>query len=887
MAEQNTKNEGFINLRRIHDIQVGGSVQGLIRDLRSTRIQLEHTLSEALKLKNKNKEEVVNENFTVAEKEIKPIEKEQISEAIPQIKEEAVVEEKSQVKTFVNESSDRRNQQDRQYQNNRTFNQNNNKPYQNRPFNQEDRQYQPRPQGDRPYNQNRSNQDRPFNQNRPYNQDRPFNQNRPFNPNAPKPGFNNQNNFNNQRPFNKPFNATNKVGTGFAPSKGNNFKSFIAEDIIPVEPVRNFVNKTKFANKEVSKEAEEKKTSARQRNTNKNVFVNNSDGFEEVRMGSRKLIKNKKEKEVFVAPQVDHAIITSENISVKTLSEKTGKSVTEIIKKLFILGIMATINSTINFETAELVASELGVTLELKLEKTFEEKLKEKIAIDSDEECIIRPPVVTVMGHVDHGKTSLLDAIRKTDIVSDEAGGITQKIGAYSIVTGGKKITFIDTPGHAAFTSMRIRGAKVTDVAILVVAADDGVMPQTEEAINHIKAAGVPMIVAINKMDKPTANAEKIKQQLADKGVLSEEWGGDTIFVPISAKTGMGIDKLLDTIHLVAEVQELKANPNRMATGVIIEAELDKNRGPIASVLVQNGTLRTGDTFISGLTYGKVRAMYDDKGNIVESAGPSICVSVLGFDEVPNSGDALSVIDEKLSKQVIQERKNKIKEERALSTSGVSLDDFMSRVNEGKLKALNIIIKADVQGSVEALVQTLTEIRNDEVKVVAIHSGVGFVTESDVLLAKASSAIIIAFNVKTGPKAAQLAKAEKVQIKDYNIIYNVVDDLTAVISGMQTVKYEQVVIGHAEVRAIFKLSSVGFVVGCYITDGKVVRNSFARVYRGNELICENQIESLKVVKDEKAEVAKGFECGIKIKDGGLVKVEDKLEFYENVPIKNK
>ena len=860
MAEKDKNKEGFVNLRKIHEIQCGGFVQGLIRDLRSSRIQLEHILFEAINIKKRNESEIIHE--------------------------EKVVEVESKVEeTTIEKVEKQPKKQEIVYENKQEFSSNNfNRQFSPRPFNNnynQDRDFKNNQnyQGNKPFNFER----KPFDPTRkPFNSERkPFDPNRkPFDPNR-KPFDPTRKPFDSkERPFNKP------SGTGFAPSKGNNFKSFVAEEIIPNEVNRTFGNKNKSPNRDKNKEIEEKKTNIKQK-SNKNVFVNNSDGFEEVRMGSRKLVRNKKEKETFVAPQIEHAIITTEKITVKTLSEKTGRAVTDIIKKLFILGIMATINSSIDFETAELVASELGVKLELKSEKTFEEKLKEKIKnIDNQEGYIERPPVVTVMGHVDHGKTSLLDAIRKTDVVSGEAGGITQKIGAYSIVAGGKKITFIDTPGHAAFTSMRIRGAKVTDIAILIVAADDGVMPQTEEAINHIKAAGVPMIVAINKMDKPGANPEKIKQQLADKGVLSEEWGGDTIFVPISAKTGLGIDKLLETIHLVAEVQELKANPDGMATGVIIEAELDKNRGPVASVLVQNGTLRVGDNIVSGLTYGKVRAMYDDKGNTVKEATPSICVSVLGFYDVPNSGDHVSAIDEKLSKQVIQERKNKIKTEKAASTSGVSLEDFMSKVNEGKLKTLNIIIKADVQGSVEALVQTLTDIKNDEVRVAVIHSGVGFVTESDVLLAKASSAIIIAFNVKTGPKAAQLAKAEKVEIKDYNIIYNVVDDLTAAISGMKTIKYEKVVIGHAEVRAIFKLSSVGYVVGSYILDGKVTKNSFVKVYRGDELICENQIESLKVVKDEKSEVAKGFECGIKIKDGNLAQVDDKLEFYENVPIKD-
>ncbi|MCI6542243.1 MAG: translation initiation factor IF-2 [Firmicutes bacterium] len=821
MTQQQNKNGGFVNLKKIHDIQVGGSVQALIRDLRSTRIQLDHIVSEAKNL-------LQSKRVKVVEKEVeKPIEQK--------------VEEKVVAKPV--------------YENRQNFS-----PRETR-FEKHD--FEKRDFKKQPFSKD---QPRQFGQGGKSFEKKPFD---------------------NQQ-FNKPFNRDGqKQGAGFASSKGNNFRSFAAPDIVIPETNRRFDNNK---NKTQTRDLDERKqpTKRNQQQSYKNVLVNDSDGFEEMRMGSRKLIKTKKEKqETFVAPVIDHAVVTSENISVKTLSEKTGKPATEIIKKLMILGIMANINSTIDYETAELVASELGITLELKLEKSFEEKLLEQTTSESSENLVVRPPVVTVMGHVDHGKTSLLDAIRKTNVVSGEAGGITQKIGAYSIVANGQKITFIDTPGHAAFTSMRARGAKITDIAILVVAADDGLMPQTEEAINHIKAANVPMIVAINKMDKPEANPERVKQQLAEKGILPEEWGGDTIFVPISAKQGTGIDKLLETILLVAEVQELKADPSRMATGVVIEAELDKNRGPVASVLVQNGTLRVGDNVVCGLTYGKVRALYDEKGKAVKEAGPSICVSVLGFNEVPSSGDAVVAIDEKFSKQVIEERKAKIKLEKASSTSGVSLDDFMSKVNEGKLKALNILIKADVQGSVEALRQTLTTIRNDEVKVVCIHSGVGFVTESDVILAKASDAVIIAFNVKTGPKASQLAKTEKVEIKDYSIIYEVVDDLTAAITGMQTIKYQQVVIGHGEVRAMFKLSTSGYIVGTYVTDGKVTRNSFVRVYRGDELVCENQLESLKIAKDDKSEVQKGYECGIKIGDANLVKVDDRLEFYVNEPIKNK
>ena len=837
MAE--SKNQGFVNLRAIHELQVGGSIQSLLRNIRSSKVQLDQ-LQTDMAVAKKNLEEKKKAAEVVVEKVVEVVEKEP---EITPLKEEISYNKKQEFnKTFdrQNDRQDRRPMRDNS---------------QNRPFNREQR---------------------------PFNKDGNFNKNPNFqnrNNQGQKPNFNQRND---QKPYgNRQFNGPKG---SFAASKGNNFKSFTAEPIVMPEQTRTFGNKNKSPNRQNLEEKKQQIPNKRNL-SNKVVYVNDGDDFEETTMGSRKLIKTKKEKPTFVAPVIDHAVINSETVTVKTLSEKTGKPATEIIKKLMMLGVMATINSVVDFETAELALSDMGVTLELKLDKTFEEQLKDLTVEDKDEELIVRPPVVTVMGHVDHGKTSLLDAIRKTNVVSGEAGGITQRIGAYTITAAGRKITFIDTPGHAAFTSMRARGAQVTDVAVLVVAADDGIMPQTIEAIDHIKAAGVPMIVAINKMDKPGANPERVKQQLAEHNVLPEEWGGDTILVPISAKQGMGIDKLLETIILVADVQELKANPNRMANGVIIEAELDKNRGPIASVLVQNGTLKVGDNIVCGLTYGKVRAMFDDNGKQVKSAGPSEAVSVLGFQDVPNAGDIVVAVDEKLSKQVIEERKNKIKEDRANTTSGVSLDDFMSKVNEGKLKSLNIIIKADVQGSVEALKQTLTTIENDEVRVVCIHSAAGFVTESDVLLAKASDAVIIAFNVKVGPKAEMLAKTQNVEIKSYSVIYDVVDDVTAAINGMQTIKYEQVVIGHAEVRAMFKLSSVGFVVGSYITDGKATRNSIARVFRNGELVVETPVESLKIVKDDKAEVAKGFECGIRLEEGNLVKEGDTLEFYVNEPIK--
>lgn len=681
-------------------------------------------------------------------------------------------------------------------------------------------------------------------------------------------------------------NQNRPKNNSFVSTRANNFKSFAPTESSAVlaQPERNFGNK----NKQRRNIDESKRISARQRaeySKQSNVILLD-EGFEETTMGSRKLIKKKKEVPTVVAPTITHAVLTSREITVKELSEKIGKPVAEIVKKLMLLGIMATINSTIDFDTCELVASELGVTLELKPDKTYEEKLIDASKeVDDYKDLVKRPPVVTVMGHVDHGKTSLLDAFRKSHVALGEAGGITQKIGAYQISFNGEKITFIDTPGHAAFTAMRARGAEVTDIAILVVAADDGIMPQTVEAINHIKAAKVPMIVAINKMDKPEANPERVKQQLAEHDVLPEEWGGDAICVPISAKTGMGLDELKKMILLVAEMEDLKANPNKMATGAVIEAELDKSRGAVATVLVQNGTLKVGDSIMSGITFGKVKAMFDENGKSVKKAGPSTPVAVMGFNEVPNSGDAVYAVDENLSKQVINERINKIKQERAKHTSGVTADDFMSRVKEGNLKNLNIIIKADTQGSVEALKASLEAIRNDEVKVVCLHSAAGAITESDVVLAQTTGATIVAFNIKTPSKIAQMMDSLKVQYIESKIIYEVVDQITRLSKGMMAIKYEEKYIGSAEIRVVFKLSSAGKVAGSYVLDGKIQRNGIAKIKRKNDVIGESVIDSLRIVKDEKSEVAKGFECGIKLKDNIDFQEGDILECYLKQAVK--
>lgn len=603
--------------------------------------------------------------------------------------------------------------------------------------------------------------------------------------------------------------------------------------------------------------------------------LENEDG---VTMGSKKF-KGKKSKaaETIIAPAIDHAVITTENLTVKMLAEKIGKPVVEIIKKFMILGNMVSINSNIDFESAELIASELGVTLERKIEKTYEEKLIDIVEEkDKEEDLVARPPVVTVLGHVDHGKTSLLDYIRNTHVIAGEAGGITQHIGAYTIETNGQMVTFIDTPGHAAFTAMRERGAKLTDIAILVVAADDGVMPQTVEAIKHIKQVEAPMIVAINKIDKPEANVDRIKQQLTEYGVVPEEWGGDAILIPISAKHGQNIDKLIEMILFVAEYQNLKANPNRKAVGSVIEARLDKGKGPVATILIQNGTLKVGDFIIAGTSAGKVRAMFNEKGKNVKSAGPSYAVSVLGLSSTPNAGDEMYSVDEKMSKKVLSERLIKEQKEKIQSTD-TSVDALLSRMKETEYKSYNVIIKGDVQGSVEALKQTIGAIENEEVKVHCIHGGVGAINENDIMLASASNALILAFNVKADFKAKVLSEKYKVNIQNFRIIYEAVDYVTKAINSMVSPKYREVITGHAEIRMIFKASKVGAIAGSYILDGKLSKNQKVRVLRNGKELYLGNIATIQREKDEVRDINAGFECGIVIQGYSAFEVGDIIE----------
>ena len=568
-----------------------------------------------------------------------------------------------------------------------------------------------------------------------------------------------------------------------------------------------------------------------------------------------------------------------DEITVGELAARLKVQAAEIIKRLMGVGVMASISDIIDYDTAALVAMEIGAKVEKEVFVTIEERLFEPEE-DKDEDLVKRSPIVVVMGHVDHGKTSLLDAIRKSNVTTGEAGGITQHIGAYQVSINGEAITFLDTPGHEAFTAMRARGAQVTDIAVLVVAADDGIMPQTVEAINHAKAANVSIIVAINKIDKPTANPDKVKQELTEYGLVPEEWGGDVICVPVSAKTGENIDTLLEMINLVAEVQELKANPNRMATGTVIEARLDKGRGPVATMLVQNGTLHTGDVIIAGAALGRVRVMLDDRGNRIQAAGPSKPVEITGLAEVPAAGDTFHAVeDERLAKELVEQRKHEAKEEQFSAYRKVTLDNLFSQISEGEMKELPIIVKADVQGSVEAVKQSLEKISNEEVRVKVIHGAVGAVSESDVMLANASNAIIVGFNVRPDPVAKEMADREDVEIRLYRIIYDAINEITDAMKGMLAPKYRDVDLGRAEVRLVYKISSVGTVAGCYVLDGKLARNAKIRVVRDGIVVAEDEMSSLKRFKDDAKEVAKGYECGVTLEKFADIKEGDIFEAY--------
>ncbi|MBE6086735.1 MAG: translation initiation factor IF-2 [Clostridium beijerinckii] len=612
---------------------------------------------------------------------------------------------------------------------------------------------------------------------------------------------------------------------------------------------------------------------------------------EQLNKGIKKKKKTKKEEqeEARIAAEAEaegKVIEIGGSITVKELAEKLQQPSNDVIRTLIFAGVMAAINAEIDFETAEKVCAEYGVLVERKEEIQELEVLK--IEEDDEENLQKRPPIVTVMGHVDHGKTSLLDCIRKAKVTDTEAGGITQHIGAYTIKLNGEEITFLDTPGHEAFTAMRARGAQITDVVILVVAADDGIMPQTKEAINHCKAAGVPIVVAINKIDKPGANVDRVKQELAEQGLLAEDWGGDTICEEVSAKQNLNIDKLLEMVLLTAEMLELKANKDRRAVGTVIEAKLDKGRGAVASLLVQNGTLRVGDSILVGSTYGRIRAMFDDTGKKIKSAGPSIPVEVLGLSEVPEAGDRFNQVkDEKTARNMADSRKDKLKAETLLANHRVSLEDLYNQIKEGKVKELAIIVKADVQGSVEAIKQSLEKLSTDDVKVRVIHGGVGAITETDITLATASNAIVIGFNVRPDNNAAAQADRDGVDIKSYRIIYDAIDDVKSAMIGMLEPDYKEVILGTAEVRETYKISNVGTIAGCYVLKGKLQRNAETRVIRDGIVIFESALSSLKRFKDDAKEVNVGYECGLTIEKFNDIKEGDIVECFMMEAIKRK
>ncbi|MBP3452364.1 MAG: translation initiation factor IF-2 [Clostridia bacterium] len=615
---------------------------------------------------------------------------------------------------------------------------------------------------------------------------------------------------------------------------------------------------------------------------------NNFNGYDDdvIRGGKRSRIKKPSAQQMMAPIKIETAYMAGDTIVVRDLCEKIGKTSGEIIKKLFLLGNMATINSEIDFDTAQLVCSDFEITLERKAEQTAEDALVAEDFTDTEENLLPRPPVVTIMGHVDHGKTSLLDYIRSSRVTAGEAGGITQHIGAYTVDVDGQAITFLDTPGHEAFTAMRARGTQATDIAVLVVAADDSVMPQTVESINHAKAAEVPVIVAINKMDKPTANPDRVKQDLTNYGIVCEDWGGDTICVPVSALTGDGVDELLEMILMQAEMLELRANPNRLAKGVIVEAKLDKARGPLATVLLQNGTLHVGDNIVAGLAAGRVRALINDRGEKVQSAGPSMPVEIMGFDEVPSAGDEMIAVgDDHLSRKVADERREKLRASREATAAKMSMENLFSSLEEGKTVTLNLIIKADVQGSVEAVKQAMLKLTSDEVKVRVLHSGAGAVTKDDVNLASAFNAIIIGFNVRPDASAREAAEKEKVDVRLYTIIYKAIEDMEKAMKGLLEPEYKEVLLGHAEVRNVFKITGAGIIAGCYVQDGKVQRNAQVRLLRDNVVVFEGKLSSLRHLKEDVKEMKEGFECGMSLEGHNDIKEGDIVECFimEEIP----
>ena len=831
------------------------------------------TVNELFGIKKENKNEQTKKENNIEEKEIK---KEAKVDMKQETKIENKVEPKTEVKVIKKQENVKENPQNHRKEPRENFNRNNK--FNNRGNNNN-------------YNRFNNNNNNNSNNNR-YNNNRNNNNNN----NGYRNNYNNNNNRFNKRPLDE---------------KGieKNIKNIMSIETVEKETIREYSKNKQKDNNKFDENKNSKKTNNKTRKTNNNfdegklkslkqskglskMFEDQDGGMldyydlttQRGRKGKKKANKNNEERvkqKIFKLTD----ITIPESITVKDFAAEMKKTTAEVIKKLLGYGIMATINQEIDFDTAFLIAQEFGITA-TKKEVVTEEDVLFDDSEDKEEELTTRPPVIVVMGHVDHGKTSLLDVVRKTNVIEGEAGGITQAIGAYQVKIKDRLITFLDTPGHEAFTAMRARGAQITDIAILVVAANDGVMPQTVEAINHAKSAGIPIIVAVNKIDLPDANIDKVKQELMAYELVPEEWGGDTIYVPISAKNNQNIDQLLEMVLLQADMLELKANPNKQAKGVVIEARLDKTKGAIATMLVQRGKLDVGDTIVVGSSIGRIRAMVNDKGKKVKSAGPSMPVEIMGLTDVPEAGDTFyEVKDEKMAKHLIERRKRQAREKSINATTKITLDNLFSQMEEGKLKQLNLIVKADVQGSVEAVKQALEKLTNEEVKVKVIHAAAGAVNQSDVTLAKVSNAIIIAFNVRPDNTAREIAEKDEVEIKQYSIIYQAIEDVEAAMKGMLDPEFEEKIIGTAEVRQTFRISNVGTIAGAYVLTGKVARNAGVRIIRENVVIHDGKLATLKRFKDEAKEVSKGFECGIQIENYNDIKEGDIIEAYVMEEIK--
>ena len=835
------------------------------------------TVSELFGL-NKKKEEPKKEPEKVQEKEI--------VKEVEIVKKEIVKEEIK--KQEVNNKENNIYQKNEQPRNNKDFRSNN---FRNNRDNDKNNNF--RDKNNNNFRERNNFKDR--NNNGGFNKDRRNGFNNNDKSNGERPGFNRNNKFGGKRPLDErgiEKNIKDIMGADVVEKESREYNKSIDKQKNNNKFEENRNNKKKSRRNQNEDINEGKLKNLKQHDRLSNMFEDTSeDGMLEYydlttqrgRKGKKKNVKDesRNKQKIFKLKE----ITIPESISVKDLAQELKKTASEVIMKLMSLGIMATLNNEVDFDTAFLVAEEFGVTA-IKKEEIKEEDILFDDSADMEEDLQERPPVVVVMGHVDHGKTSLLDAIRKTNVIEGEAGGITQAIGAYKVKVNDREITFLDTPGHEAFTAMRARGAQITDIAILIVAANDGVMPQTVEAINHAKSANIPIIVAVNKIDLPDANPQKVKEELMQYELVPEEWGGDTIYVEISAKKNINIDQLLEMVLLQADVLELKANPNKQAKGVVIEARLDKGKGAIASLLVQRGKLDAGDTIVVGSTIGRIRSMTNDKGKKVKSAGPSTPVEVMGLTEVPQAGDTFyEVKDEKMAKHLIERRKRQEREKSINAMQAVTLDNLFNQMEKGNLKQLNLIVKADVQGSVEALKQSLEKLSNDEVRVKVIHAAAGAVTESDVTLAKVSNAIIIAFNVRPVATAKQEAEKDEVEIKQYSVIYHAIEDVESAMKGMLDPKFEEELIGTAEVRQVFKISNVGTIAGCMVLTGKIERNAGVRVIRDDVVIHEGKLVSLKRFKDDVKEVAKDFECGIQIEKYNDLKENDIIEAFVMKEIK--